>query len=180
MNEMADKLAVGEAKLNSDINPSTGKLTHLNTSGEATMVDISMKPDSVRIAVARAQISMNPQTLVLIEANDVQKGDVISVARIAGIMAAKNTSQLIPLCHPLPLTKIGLQFDMDHKNNLIAIEAIAKTTAKTGVEMEAMTAVSIAALTIYDMCKGVDRAMRITNVRLVKKTGGTSGDVVLE
>ncbi len=180
MNEMADRLAVGEAKHHQDFNSYAGKFTHLNTSGEASMVDISMKPETARVAVARAQISMSRQTLVLIEANDLQKGDVISVARVAGIIAAKNTSQLIPLCHSLQLTKVALQFDMDHENNLIAIEGMAKTTAKTGVEMEAMTAVSIAALTIYDMCKSVDRSMRINNVRLVKKTGGKSGDIVLE
>ena len=123
---------------------------------------------------------MKPETLALIESNGFEKGDVIGVARVAGIMGAKNTSQLIPLCHPLPLDKVAVDFELDKAESSVRITATAKTTAKTGVEMEALTAVSVAALTIYDMCKGVDRAMRIEGIRLVQKSGGKSGDIILE
>ncbi|MDA0770408.1 MAG: cyclic pyranopterin monophosphate synthase MoaC [Chloroflexi bacterium] len=159
---------------------SGNKLTHIDESGAASMVDVGWKDSTDREAVARGTITMKPETLALIKANSLKKGDVLSVARIAGIMGAKNTSDLIPLCHPLPLTQVAVDFEYDDEASAINITGTAKTTGKTGVEMEALTAVSIAALTIYDMCKAVDRAMRIDGVRLVKKTGGKSGDVFLE
>ena len=160
---------------------STGKkLTHINESGEASMVDVGWKDSTDREAVARGAVTMRPETLALIKANGVKKGDVLGVARIAGIMGAKKTSDLIPLCHPLPLSQVAIEFEYDDEASAIKIVGTAKTNGKTGVEMEALTAVSIAALTIYDMCKAVDRAMRIDGVRLVKKTGGKSGDVFLE
>ena len=156
------------------------RLTHIDESGKASMVDVGWKPDTERVAVARGAITMQPETLELIKTNNFKKGDVLGVARVAGIMGAKNTSQLIPLCHPLPLTQVAVDFELDDDNSAVNITATAKTTGKTGVEMEALTAVSVAALTIYDMCKSVDRAMRIEGVRLVKKTGGKSGDIILE
>ena len=155
-------------------------LTHIDESGAAQMVDVGDKPDTRREAVARGSVRMQPETLALIESNGFDKGDVLGVARIAGIMGGKNTSQLIPLCHPLPINKIGVDFRLDADAGAVEITATARTTGKTGVEMEALTAVSVAALTIYDMCKAVDRGMRIEAVRLVRKTGGQSGDVVLE
>ncbi len=155
-------------------------LTHIDQSGSAQMVDVGDKPDTKREAVARGRVVMRPETLELVRADAFDKGDVLGVARIAGIMGGKGTSQLIPLCHPLPLSSIGIEFDMNSADCSIDIAATARTTGKTGVEMEALTAVSIAALTIYDMCKAVDRGMRIESVRLVRKTGGRSGDVILE
>ena len=156
------------------------QLTHVDQSGKAQMVDVGDKPDSQREAVARGRVVMRPETLALIRDNAFDKGDVLGVARIAGIMGAKNTSQLIPLCHPLPLNKVAVEFDLDSEASAVSITATARTTGKTGVEMEALTAVSVAALTIYDMCKAVDRAMRIEAVRLARKTGGKSGDIFLE
>ena len=161
-------------------NATQPKLTHVDQSGAAQMVDVGDKPDTRREAVARGRVAMRPQTLALIRDNALDKGDVLAVARIAGIMAAKNTSQLIPLCHPLPLSKVAVEFDLDADASAVNIAATARTTGKTGVEMEALTAVSVAALTIYDMCKAVDRAMRIEAVRLARKTGGKSGDIILE
>ena len=161
-------------------NTRESELTHVDQSGKAQMVDVGSKPDTRREAVARGRVVMQRETLELIRANAFDKGDVLGVARIAGIMGAKNTSSLIPLCHPLPLNKIAVEFDLDKHDSTVEIIATARTTGKTGVEMEALTAVSIAALTIYDMCKAVDRGMRIEAVRLVRKTGGQSGDVVLE
>ena len=155
-------------------------LTHIDESGAAQMVDVGWKPDTEREAVARGSVVMQPGTLALIRDNGMDKGDVLGVARIAGIMGGKNTSQLIPLCHPLPINKIGVEFELDDEACAVEITATARTTGKTGVEMEALTAVTVAALTIYDMCKAVDRAMRIEAVRLVRKTGGQSGDVILE
>ena len=152
------------------------KLTHIDGSGKASMVDVSAKPDTERLAIAVGSVSMQPQTLRLIADNAFDKGDVLAVARIAGIMAAKQTSNLIPLCHPLPLSRIAVDFELDSAEDAVRITAEAKTTGKTGVEMEALTAVSLAALTIYDMCKAVDRAMRIEGVRLTRKSGGQSGD----
>ena len=156
------------------------RLSHVDRSGKAQMVDVGSKPDTRREAVAMGRVVMRRETLELIQANAFDKGDVLGVARIAGIMGAKNTSSLIPLCHPLPLNKIAVEFALDSDSSAVEITATARTTGKTGVEMEALTAVSIAALTIYDMCKAVDRGMRIEAVRLVRKTGGQSGDVVLE
>ena len=155
-------------------------LTHIDRSGNAQMVDVGWKPDTQREAVARGRVVMQPETLELIQANAFDKGDVLAVARIAGIMGAKNTSQLIPLCHPLPINKIGVEFDLNAADSAVDITATARTVGKTGVEMEALTAVSVAALTIYDMCKAVDRGMRIESVRLARKSGGQSGDVELE
>lgn len=152
------------------------RLTHIDQSGNASMVDVSAKPDTERIAVAIGSIAMQPETLRLVADNAFDKGDVLAVARIAGIMGAKQTSNLIPLCHPLPLSRIAVDFDLDQDASAVHITAEAKTTGKTGVEMEALTAVSVAALTIYDMCKAVDRGMRIEAVRLTRKSGGQSGD----
>ena len=161
-------------------NSNETQLTHVDQSGKAQMVDVGDKPDTQREAVARGRVVMRPETLALIRDNAFDKGDVLGVARIAGIMGAKNTSQLIPLCHPLPLNKIAVEFDLDEEASAVNITSTARTTGKTGVEMEALTAVSVAALTIYDMCKAVDRAMRIEAIRLARKTGGKSGDIFLE
>jgi cyclic pyranopterin phosphate synthase len=139
------------------------------------MVDVGDKPDTLREARARGAIVMQPTTLELIRCNAVQKGDVLAVAKIAGIMAAKRTSELIPLCHPLPLTTVDLTFQFNAQEARIDIESVTRVTGKTGVEMEALTAVAAAALTVYDMCKAVDRDMRITDIRLVEKRGGRSG-----
>ncbi len=144
------------------------------------MVDVGGKPVTDREAVARGHVSVLPETLRLIQEVLMKKGDVLTIAQLAGIMGAKRTSELIPLCHPLPLNQINVDLELDQANNRIAITATARTSGKTGVEMEALTAVSVAALTVYDMCKAVDRGMRIESVRLVKKTGGQSGDINLE
>ena len=151
------------------------ELSHVDDHGKARMVDVGDKPDTVREARARGAVVMQPTTLELIQRNAVQKGDVLAVAKIAGIMAAKRTSDLIPLCHPLPLTSVDLTFGLDAREGRIDIESVARVTGKTGVEMEALTAVTAAALTVYDMCKAVDREMRITDVRLIEKRGGRSG-----
>ncbi|MXY22510.1 MAG: cyclic pyranopterin monophosphate synthase MoaC [Dehalococcoidia bacterium] len=161
-------------------NSTETQLTHVDHSGKAQMVDVGDKPDTQREAVARGRVVMRPETLALIRDNAFDKGDVLGVARIAGIMGAKNTSQLIPLCHPLPLNKVAVEFDLDEEASAVNITSTARTTGKTGVEMEALTAISVAALTIYDMCKAVDRAMRIEAIRLAQKTGGKSGDIFLE
>ncbi|MDP6102413.1 MAG: cyclic pyranopterin monophosphate synthase MoaC [Dehalococcoidia bacterium] len=156
------------------------RLTHVDEQGRASMVDVGWKDETVREAVARGSVVMQRQTLELIKKGEMEKGDVLSVARIAGIMGAKRTSELIPLCHPLPLDQVKVELEPDDKNNQVQITATARITAKTGVEMEALTAVSIAALTIYDMCKAVDRGIHIESIRLVRKQGGKSGDIVLE
>jgi len=144
------------------------------------MVDVGEKPDTERLAVAKGEIAMRPETLALIQEGGIPKGDVLAVAQVAGIMAAKRTHALIPLCHPLLLTHVAVEFAPNEAENLIEITATGKTTGKTGVEMEALTAVAVAALTIYDMCKAVDRAMHITNIRLIRKSGGKSGEIILE
>lgn len=151
------------------------KLTHLNDRGEAAMVDVSSKDVTDRMAVAEGQIVMQQATLDLIMAGNTKKGDVLGTARIAGIMAAKKTHDLIPLCHPLLLSKISVDLDADPKLPGIRVRASVKLSGQTGVEMEALTAVSLACLTIYDMVKAADRAMRIENIRLVEKMGGKSG-----
>ncbi len=156
------------------------RLTHLDASGRPRMVDVSAKADTARRAIARGSVHMKPETLALIQAGGVAKGDVLSVAQLAGVMAAKKTHELIPLCHPLLLTDIDVQIQPDEKASTLEISASVRTTGKTGVEMEALTAVAVAALTVYDMCKAVDRGMRIENVRLARKSGGRSGDIVLE
>jgi len=153
-------------------------LSHLDEAGRARMVDVGGKPDTERVAVARGKIVMQPETLALIQQGGLPKGDVLAVARVAGIMAAKRTHELIPLCHPLLLTQVAVDFTPDEAQHAIEITGTVKTTGKTGVEMEALTAVSVAALTIYDMAKAVDRGMRIQEVRLVEKHGGKSGDFV--
>jgi cyclic pyranopterin phosphate synthase len=161
------------------------KLTHLDEHGRAQMVDVGAKADTQREAVARGRVLMKPETLALIREQGIAKGDVLAVAQVAGIMAAKRTHELVPMCHPLLLTHISLNFELheaDSPTGLAAVNmsATVRTAGKTGVEMEALTAVSVAGLTIYDMCKAVDRAMQIDAVRLVKKTGGKSGDIILE
>ena len=155
-------------------------LTHLDDQGNAKMVDVGDKDITSREAVARGHVSIQPETLQLIKEGLMKKGDVLTIAQLAGIMGAKKTSELIPLCHPLPLDRVDVDLELDEKEGRINITATAKTTARTGGEMEALTAVSVAALTLYDMSKSVDRGMRIEAVRLVKKSGGRSGDINLE
>jgi cyclic pyranopterin phosphate synthase len=152
------------------------KLTHLTTTGDAHMVDVSAKADTKRIARARGRVVMARETLALAVAGQAKKGDVFGVARIAGIMAAKKTSDLIPLCHPLPLSSVSVEITADETLPGLRVEVEAGVTGKTGIEMEALTAVSVACLTIYDMLKAVDRGMRIEGVELVEKQGGKSGD----
>jgi len=156
------------------------KLSHLDETGRAKMVDVGGKPDTERVAVAKGEIAMRPETLRLIAEGDAPKGDVLAVAQVAGIMAAKRTPDLIPLCHPLLLTKVDVEFEIDEAASRIEITATTRCRGKTGVEMEALTAVSVAALTIYDMAKAVERTMRIGNIRLVRKSGGKSGDWRIE
>jgi len=153
-------------------------LSHLDESGTARMVDVGAKVDSERIAIAAGEVLMRPETLRLIQDGALKKGDVIAVARIAGIMAAKRTAELIPLCHPIALTHLDVEITPDAMRPVLMIQATARTIGKTGVEMEALTAVSVAALTIYDMAKAVDREMHIQNIRLLEKHGGKSGDFV--
>jgi len=155
-------------------------LSHIDATGGAKMVDVSTKDDTIREATARARITMRSATLALIQSNGLPKGDVFATARIAGTMAAKHTADLIPMCHPLMLTGIAVKLKANEAESCVEIEATVRTTGKTGVEMEALVAVSVAALTIYDMCKAVDRSMRIDAVRLVRKRGGKSGEIVLE
>jgi len=158
-----------------DPTPTRPTLTHLDSQGQAQMVDVSDKASTARQAVAGCLVRMAPETLALIESGAAKKGDVLAVARIAGIMAAKRTHDLIPLCHPLPLTKVRVELACDTGLGGVVITAECRTTGQTGVEMEALTAASIAALTVYDMCKAVDRGMRITDTRLLHKSGGKSG-----
>ena len=179
LNEKADALAYQEARL-VETNPSRESLTHVDESGKAKMVDVGSKPVTQRVAVAKGSVVMRPETLELVLTNGFEKGDVLGVARVAGIMAAKNTSQLIPLCHPIPLDNVSIEFHLDGSRNTVDIKGTASTIARTGVEMEALTAVSVAALTIYDMAKSVDRKIRIDGLRLVSKLGGKSGDLLLE
>ncbi len=152
------------------------KLTHLGVDGQVAMVDVGAKPVSERIAIAAGTVEMEAETLVLIRDGNLKKGDLLGAARIAGIMGAKRTAELIPLCHPIALSKISLDLQFDSDNNAIDIVATVKASGVTGVEMEALTAVSVAALTIYDMAKAVDRGMRLSNIRLLEKRGGTRGD----
>jgi cyclic pyranopterin phosphate synthase len=152
------------------------KLTHIDTAGYASMVDIAEKPETARQATAKASVVMQPATLALIGSGQAAKGDVLAAARIAGIMAAKRTADLIPLCHPLPLSSVTVDLALNQQTSSVDITATARTFGRTGVEMEALTAASIAALTIYDMVKAVDRAMRIESLRVVQKSGGKSGD----
>ncbi|HQY72129.1 MAG TPA: cyclic pyranopterin monophosphate synthase MoaC [Aestuariivirga sp.] len=156
------------------------KLTHLDSTGNAHMVDVSDKHVTSRSATARAQVTMLPETLALILGGTAKKGDVLATARIAGIMAAKKTHELIPLCHPLLITKVSVDFVADEKTSSVEVSATVRVEGKTGVEMEALTACSVAALTLYDMCKAVDRGMKITDLRLTEKTGGKSGSFTAE
>ena len=151
------------------------KLTHFDDSGNAHMVDVGAKGETERVAVARASVTMQAATLKLIAAKKAAKGDVLAVAQLAGIMAAKRTPELIPLCHPLALSSVDVKLSLDKKRNAVNIEATCKLKGRTGVEMEALTAASVAALTVYDMCKSVDRSMTLDRVRLEEKSGGKSG-----
>ena len=151
------------------------KLTHLDEKGKAKMVDVTEKQVTVREAIAKGSVYMKPETLKLIKNKKIPKGDVFSVARVAGIMAAKRTGEFIPMCHPLNITSVNIDFNLDSKKNKIDIQSHVKITGQTGVEMEALTAVSVAALTIYDMCKAVDKEMVISDIMLMEKKGGRSG-----
>src|ERR1700726_995072 len=156
---------------------SPAHLTPLDESGNIHMVDVTERPETMREAVARARVRMAPETLHLIETNQVSKGSVLEVAKIAGIMAAKQTPQLIPLCHPLPMTHIDLDFTVDSAEGLVHIEARTRTTYRTGVDVEALTAATVAALTIYDMCKGIDTTITLEQAYVARKSGGKSGTV---
>ncbi|MCK4976428.1 MAG: cyclic pyranopterin monophosphate synthase MoaC [Anaerolineales bacterium] len=156
------------------------QLSHIDETGRARMVDVSHKPETARIAIAKGEVLMRPETLALIEAGALKKGDVLTVAQLAGVMAAKRTAELIPLCHPLPLSQVDVNLNLDSGLPGVRITATVRTVGKTGVEMEALTAVSVTALTVYDMAKAVEKTMRIQNIRLVEKHGGQSGDVVNE
>jgi len=154
------------------------ELTHFNEQGRAKMVDVSAKEPTLRTAAARATVIMNAETFALVAAGRMEKGDVLAVAQVAGIMAAKRTSDIIPMCHPISLTGIDISFDLDNKKYAIEILAAVRCKGETGVEMEALTAASVAALTIYDMCKAVQKNIVINDIRLLKKSGGKSGDYV--
>lgn len=158
----------------------TNKLSHLDDAGRARMVDVSAKPDTQRLAVARGEVHMRRETLELVRQGLMKKGDVLAVAQVAGVMAAKRTAELIPLCHPLPIHQVDVQLELDDGLPGVQIMARVLTAGKTGVEMEALTAVSVAALSVYDMIKAVEKTARIQNIRLVEKHGGQSGDVYNE
>lgn len=172
-NEQAHKLAQEMAER-------AQRPTHFDSTGKVHMVDVSEKSPTLRMAVARGRIGMKPSTLELIRRGEVAKGDVLAVAKIAGILAAKRAHELIPLCHPLQISHISLDFDLDEEKGEVEVAATVRATERTGVEMEALTAVAVSLLTIYDMCKAVDRGMRIREIRLVRKSGGKSGEIVLE
>ena len=156
------------------------KLTHMDDSGRPRMVDITGKPDTHREAVAKGVVRMQAATLDLLKKGKMAKGDVLAVAQLAGIMATKQTPNLIPLCHPVLIGDVKIEFSLDEKNSTVEIATTVESTGKTGVEMEALTATAVTALTIYDMCKAVDRGIRIENIRLIKKSGGKSGTITLE
>lgn len=156
----------------------TSPLTHFDAQGQAHMVDVGAKPATHRVALAQGRITMQPPTLALITAGHAKKGDVLGVARLAGIMGAKKTSDLIPLCHPIPLTRVAVEFEVEAEHHAVLCRATAETVGPTGVEMEALTAVQVALLTIYDMCKAADRGMVISDVKLLEKHGGKSGSFV--
>ena len=193
-NEAADRLAVSAMNIaagrDSGATPEPTQptepakpadtLTHIDDEGRAHMVDVGDKPVTDREATAKGHVSVQPETLRLIKEGLMKKGDVLTIAQLAGIMGAKRTSELIPLCHPLPLNQVSVDLELDESNSRIEVTASARTSSKTGVEMEALTAVSVAALTVYDMCKAVDRGIRIENIRLVRKRGGQSGDITIE
>jgi len=152
------------------------RLSHIDAAGHARMVDVSAKAETIREATAKGSVKMQPETLALITTGSAAKGDVLAVARIAGIMAAKRTAEWIPLCHPLPIASVVVELELDKAHSTVEITATVRTTGRTGVEMEALTGVSAAALTVYDMLKAADRGMRIDNIRVVAKSGGKSGD----
>ncbi len=156
------------------------KLTHVDKAGNAKMVDVGDKPITSRMAIAKGEVLMNPETLILIQEGLLKKGDVLTVAQVAGIAGGKKTADLIPFCHPLPLNHISVDFELDDSLPGVKITAMAKTEGKTGIEMEALTAVSVAALTIYDMAKAAEKTMKIQNIRLIEKRGGKSGDILNE
>ncbi len=156
------------------------KLTHMDDDGRPRMVDVTGKADTARVAVARGMVRMQPATFRIIKQGKAAKGDVLSVAQLAGIMAAKRTPDLIPLCHPILIGNVNIEFSLDEAKSTVEITTTVESTGKTGVEMEAMTATSVAALTIYDMCKAIDRGMKIETIRLVRKSGGKSGTIELE
>lgn len=156
----------------------TNTLTHFDNSGQARMVDVGDKAHTKRIAIASGMISMQASTLAVIKSGDAKKGDVLGIARIAAIQASKRTSDLIPLCHPISLTKVSVMFEIDDKNTSVICTVTTETTGQTGVEMEALTAVSVGLLTIYDMCKAVDRGMTLSDIKLLEKHGGKSDDWV--
>jgi cyclic pyranopterin phosphate synthase len=157
-----------------------GQLTHFDEEGNAIMVDVSDKEITSRVAVAKGKILVNTQVMEAVINHLVEKGDVLGVARVAGIMAAKQTSALIPMCHPLFITKCSIDFEVDQENNIITVSCTTKTQGQTGVEMESLTGVSVALLTIYDMCKAIDKTMEISGIHLVSKSGGKSGDFINE
>ncbi|PTB85753.1 cyclic pyranopterin monophosphate synthase MoaC [Pseudidiomarina aestuarii] len=156
------------------------KLSHIDAAGNAVMVDISAKTDTARVAIAKGRVLMSAETAQLIAERGHKKGDVLGIAQLAGIMGAKKTADLIPLCHPLPLTSVEVTLELATDTDAVDIVATCKTTGKTGVEMEALTAVSVTALTVFDMCKAVDKAMRITDIRVVHKEGGKSGTFIAD
>jgi len=151
------------------------KLSHINSEGKAEMVDVSEKMETLRTATASAEVFVSKEVFTRIKQNTIEKGDVLAIAMFAGIQAAKKTFELIPLCHNIPILKVNVDFKLNRKNNSIEINTFAKTVSKTGIEMEALTAASVAALTIYDMCKALDKSIKITNIKLKSKTGGKSG-----
>ena len=153
----------------------TSALTHFDAQGQAHMVDVGDKSETRRVAVARGSISMKPETFAMVKSGSAKKGDVLGIARIAAIQASKRTSDLIPLCHPIPLTRVAVEFELDEAQSRIDCSVTAETVGRTGVEMEALTAVNVALLTIYDMCKAVDRGMRMDGIQLMEKLGGKSG-----
>jgi cyclic pyranopterin phosphate synthase len=165
-------------KSNSEANTAPQGLTHFDATGQAHMVDVGAKNETHRIAIATGKIHMKPETLAIIQSGTAKKGDVLGIARIAAIMGAKRTSDLVPLCHPLALTRVAVDFEIDTDRSSVSCTAQVETYGKTGVEMEALTAVQIGLLTIYDMCKAVDRGMVMTNVQVLEKHGGKSGDWV--
>jgi cyclic pyranopterin phosphate synthase len=167
-------------KSNSESNTAPQGLTHFDATGQAHMVDVGAKNETHRIAIATGKIHMKPETLAIIQSGTAKKGDVLGIARIAAIMGAKRTSDLVPLCHPLALTRVAVDFEIDTDRSSVSCTAQVETYGKTGVEMEALTAVQIGLLTIYDMCKAVDRAMVMTNVQVLEKHGGKSGDWVAD
>jgi len=156
------------------------ELTHIDASGLPQMVDVTGKPDTQREAVAKCRVRMKASTLERLKGGSMPKGDVLAVARLAGIMAAKQTPHIIPLCHPVLIGDIKVEFSLDEENSTVEITTVVKSIGKTGVEMEALTATAVAALTIYDMCKAVDRGIQIESIRLIRKSGGKSGTIILE